>query len=432
MNQAVGLTWLTLRGCVLALVLLQPLTALAVSRSSFTFEQLVRIAFSQNLGLKIEQQQGAANSADEAAAFRRMLPSMSLSSGRSQSLQNTVDPGSELTSYSSSVVIAQPLYQPSLWASWQKSKLSKQRADQTLEKQKQTLMWQLKRAWFTLLQEKILNHEASESLARLQQHKKNAEAFYESGKIWRNDVLQAYVRVSRGEQDLFAANNRLTLAKSAINLLLNRSVTLPLEPKGEMTWQAFDKPFSGLLKQAISNRLELKQGKIDVELAKKDREIAESKLKPTVNFSLSTGATSQHFDYDRAATETVASLNLSWNFWQWGQTNQEINAADARVQVQNLTLQQQRSIILSEVQSAYLTVMESKKSLAVSEQALKQAEENFRVSQIRYKEQLGSSNDVLDAQDLLTQTKTSRVSAMSRYLIAIAELDLAVGAEVVF
>jgi outer membrane protein TolC len=74
--------------------------------------------------------------------------------------------------------------------------------------------------------------------------------------------------------------------------------------------------------------------------------------------------------------------------------------------------------------------MESKKSLAVSEAALKQAQENFRVSQIRYKEQLGSSNDVLDAQDLLTQTKTDRVSALSRYLTAIAELDLAVGVKV--
>ena len=65
--------------------------------------------------------------------------------------------------------------------------------------------------------------------------------------------------------------------------------------------------------------------------------------------------------------------------------------------------------------------------MAVSEQALKQSEENFRVSQIRYKEQLGSSNDVLDAQDLLTQTLIDRVSALSRYLTAIAELDLALG-----
>ncbi len=402
----------------------------AAQQNAFTFEQLVKAAFKQNLGLKIEYQQTSVQNHNEAAAFRKLLPSASFSTGRSETLHSTEGEENERTSYSSSIAISQAVYQPALWAGWKKSGLSRTRAEQVLQKKQQSLLFEVKNAWYKLLEEQILNKEAKASLTRLNQHKKNAEAFYRSGKIWRNDVLQAHVRVARGEQDVFAANNRLELAQSRINLILDRQITLPIDPRGKLSWVPFDLPLNALLKKSLHNRLELKQGQVDIELAKQDVILADAKLKPSVTFRVSTGASSEHFGYNRSTTETVAALNLSWNFWQWGQTNREIDAARAKVQVQHFTLAQQKAAIQAEVQRVYLTVVESQKSFSVAEQALKQAQENFKVSQIRYKEQLGSSNDVLDAQDLLTQTRNDRTSALSRYLTAIAELNLATGNEV--
>ena len=69
----------------------------------------------------------------------------------------------------------------------------------------------------------------------------------------------------------------------------------------------------------------------------------------------------------------MASLTLRWDFWQWGQTNREVASARANVQVQHLSLAQLKAAVMAEVQSAYLTVVESQKSFKVSEQALSQA-----------------------------------------------------------
>jgi outer membrane protein len=405
-------------------------SAFGAQQGVFTFEQLVKMAFRKNLGLKIEVEQSKSQKASEAAAFRKLLPLATFTSGRTETLHNTEEEERETTRYSSGLKLSQPIYQPALWASWKKSTLSRTKADYVLQKKQQSLLFEVKKAWFKVLEEQILNKEARASLVRLRQHQKNAEAFFRSGKIWRNDVLQAHVRVARGEQDVFAASNRLELAKSQINLIVDRLVTMPVDPRGELSWLPFNKALAGLFKEALLNRLELKQGQVDIDLAKQDVALADAKLKPTVNFSISTGASSEHFGYNRSSTETVAAINLSWNFWQWGQTNREVDAAQAKLQVQHLTLAQQKSSILAEVQRAYLTVTESQKSLGVTEKALIQAQENFKVSQIRYKEQLGSSNDVLDAQDLLTQTRNDRTSALSRYLTAIAELNLAIGDEV--
>ncbi len=400
--------------------------------ANLSFKQLTAIAFQQNLDLQIKEKQAQGQMAGEDIAFTELLPSMSLTSGRFQTLQNTVSPAEEQTSYATSVVLSQPIYQPTIWANWRKSQLRNARADSSLSKQRQSLMFQLKQAWYNLLKEQVLHNEAVDSLARLKQHRKNAQEFYSAGKIWRNDVLQAHVRVSKGEQDIYAAQNRLALAKSTINILMNRDLMTPFNPQGQMQHIAFTSNFKSLLKQALVNRLELKQSEIDIELATKDLEIAEAQLWPTVSLSLSSGVSANGADYNPAALETTVSLNMSWNFWQWGQTNKAIDAAELDLSIEKLRAEQQKVLVMSQVQSAFLTVMEAQKSLNVSEQALKQAEENFRVSEIRYKEQLGSSNDVLDAQDLLTSTKITRVSALSRYLTALAELDLAIGAPVTF
>jgi outer membrane protein len=414
------------RVLLLTIVIMQSALS-AEPEVNFTFEKLLKQAFEKNLGLKIEIEKTHQQKASEQAAFRRLLPLASISSGRSETLYDSQSQEGELTSYSSSVTISQPLYQPALWANWKKSELNKNNADYSLLRKQQSLLFEVKKAWFKLLEEQLLYSETQASLLRLQQHQKNAEAFYRNGKIWRNDVLQAQVRVAKGEQDMFASSNRVTLAKSTINLILDREVTSALSPQGRLTWISFTKTLKPLFSQATNDRIELKQSQVGINLAKQDVALASAKLKPTANFTLTSGAYSEHFGYQRSVKDTVASLTLRWDFWQWGQTNREVASARANVQVQHLSLAQLKAAVMAEVQSAYLTVVESQKSFKVSEQALSQAKENYKVSLIRYTEQLGSSTDVLDAQDLLTQTRNSRTSALARYLTAIAELNLATG-----
>jgi len=411
-----------------ALFLLKsPLLWAESSQELVTFDQIARIAFEQNLGLRIEKQKRQTELENKDATFKNLLPSLSLSSSISDVLDNSASSSNEITSFSTSLVLQQSVYQPALYASWKRSELTLEKADQTLRRQAELLLFELKKAWYSLLKEQILYTESEKSLARLKQHKKNAEAFYRNGEIWRNDLLQAQVRVARGEQELFSAKNRLLLARSQINLILNRSLDTDLKTQAQLIQIDFNTPLETLNELAISNRLDLKQNQTDISIAKKDSDIARAGYKPSVNFTLSTGLSSTEFNYDPSTSETTAALNLSWNFWQFGQARKEVAAAESKLRVARLQKEQKSAEILLEVRTAYLAVKESEHSLAVSEQALVQSNENFRISQIRYKEQLGSSNDVLDAQDLLTQTETDRITALSQYLTAIAELNLAVG-----
>jgi outer membrane protein TolC len=90
-----------------------------------------------------------------------------------------------------------------------------------------------------------------------------------------------------------------------------------------------------------------------------------------------------------------------------------------------LTHEQDRATF--EVKAAYLMVRESEKQVFVAQKAIEQAEENFRLNTERYKEQVGTSTDVLDAQTLLTKTKSDYVNALGDYYINQARLERAMG-----
>jgi outer membrane protein TolC len=69
----------------------------------------------------------------------------------------------------------------------------------------------------------------------------------------------------------------------------------------------------------------------------------------------------------------------------------------------------------------------ARERISVSEAAIQQSEENLRINKERYKERVGIASEVLDAQTLVTQTKTEYYRALYDYQTAMARLQNARG-----
>ena len=80
-----------------------------------------------------------------------------------------------------------------------------------------------------------------------------------------------------------------------------------------------------------------------------------------------------------------------------------------------------------EVKDAYLSLREAEKNIQVAETAVVQAEENFRMNEERYKQQVATATDVFVAETLLTQARTNYFNALSDHNIAWARLERAMG-----
>lgn len=63
----------------------------------------------------------------------------------------------------------------------------------------------------------------------------------------------------------------------------------------------------------------------------------------------------------------------------------------------------------------------------MTEKAIIQSEENLRINNDRYLEKVGTATEVIDAQTLLTQTRTAYFHSVYDYQLATARVKRALG-----
>lgn len=398
--------------------------------SSLTLDKALEIALQDNLGLQVKQVQLLGKQASSTASFREMLPTLSVSSSRTDILRNTTAYGSQAESFNTTLTLSQPIYRGGAqWSGWQSAETQRNQAKLDLIHTARTLIKNVKGGWYALLEKQVLLKEAQAALERLHQHEKNAQAFFKEGRMWRNEVLQANVKVAQGEQNLITAQNQVELAKAELNRLMRRSLDHPLKPEGELTWVPMEWTLEEAYAHAQKHRTDLEKARLDIQVGKLTEVSTASGTLPMVDFTGTYGIEAPESDYHKNDATLTAILSMSWTAWDWGKNSQQLLAAKANTARNQLTYDDQLQSVLLETRKAFLTAKESALKVEVLKKSLQQAKENYRVNQIRYREQLGSATDVLDAMDLLTTTSNTHTSAIAAYLTAQAALDLAVGKE---
>ena len=118
---------------------------------------------------------------------------------------------------------------------------------------------------------------------------------------------------------------------------------------------------------------------------------------------------------------------LQWHAFEGGRVRAQVSEAKISQQKALDTLQQQRDRVTLEVKEAVITLLEAEQKIRVAEKAIAQAEENFRISQERYRTQIATSTEVVDAEALLTQARTNYFNAIYDYHLAAFALKKATG-----
>jgi outer membrane protein TolC len=120
-------------------------------------------------------------------------------------------------------------------------------------------------------------------------------------------------------------------------------------------------------------------------------------------------------------------ITLSWDIWNWGNTNAQTIEAQQTVVQTRTTYDQIKDAIELEVNQNYLSLIYAGQKVDVSKITIEQAEENYRSTQDKYSQQLATSTDLIDAENSLLQAKTNYMNAMIDYVLGKARLEKSVG-----
>lgn len=326
----------------------------------------------------------------------------------------------------------QPLFSGgAILANYQASRIGEDVARLEETARVQDIVQDVKIAYFNILRTQKIHEAARQSVAMLKAHRDVAENYFKVGMIPKNDLLYAEVELANGNQALVRAQNAVDLAKSRFNTILRRDISTPVEVLDILTYQPLKQSFEECLSVARQMRPELKISSLKAQQAGKFVLVSQSEYYPALSLignyaRFGEEASVRGSDFKDAESWYVMAV-ANWNFWEWGRTKFRVDASRAK---ENQAIEASKELndqITLEIKNAYLMLQEAENQIAVSQKLIEQAEENFRISEERYKERVGTSTEVLDAQTLLTRAKSEYANALGDYNINDARLQRAMG-----
>jgi len=295
---------------------------------------------------------------------------------------------------------------------------------QFYEARQRDVALQVIEAYFGILEAGKLIVAAQEEVLQVEQHRRVAQALFEEGVVTRNDVLQADVRLAAARQNLLITQNRRENIWLQLNFLTGAEQTYraDLDEKASMTTAGESTPDEN---SALVRRHELQALRLGIEAS--EAEVRENRS----NFfpELYTRMALDYVQNDKVREQTImsATIGLKVNLFDgYASTSAREKAVRSRSKSQD-NLRQAESQVRLEVATTKNDVQVAKERIIVAETAIRQSEENLRINRERYQERVGTATEVLDAQTLLTQTKTDYYRAFFDQQVALARMQRAVG-----
>jgi len=295
---------------------------------------------------------------------------------------------------------------------------------QLFEARQRDVSLQVIEAYFGILEASKLVAAAQEEVVQVEQHRRVAQALYEEGSVTRNDVLQADVRLAAARQKLLVSQNRRENLWLQLNFLTGagQSYRADLDEQATMAAAGEGHPDEA---GAITRRHELQALRLGIEASEAEVRENRSNFYP----ELYTRLALDYVQNDKVREQAIMSafIGIKVNLFDgYASTSARQKAVNSRSRSQDI-LRQAESQVRLEVATAKNDVQVARERISVAETAIRQSEENLRINRERYQERVGTATEVLDAQTLLTQTKTDYYRALFDQQVALARMQRAVG-----
>ena len=293
---------------------------------------------------------------------------------------------------------------------------------------KNSLTYDVKKAYYTVLQAEQLYNTAKEGLATLEEHYKEATAYYNAGIVTKVDVSRADAKRSEMKQKVIAAENGVNLAKSALMFVIGEDINREFEIENKNSMKDINCSNEECVNKAFENRKEIKQIETKIKMAEYGIKIAKSEKRPIIAITGEIGEiTNKPFQKNNDEIEWQVGLVGSYTIFDGGSSSGKVRESKSSLEQAKQGKELIRKGIEIEVKQAYLNLKSALESIESAKKAVINSEETASLATAGYKAGLSSSIEVLDGNMALIQAKNSYIMALNQYNMAVAQLEKAIG-----
>ena len=280
---------------------------------------------------------------------------------------------------------------------------------------------------FSLYREQeVLSRNIEESERRLH----DIRRMKEEGLITNNDVLRSEMQLTDDRLSLQRTQNDLVLASQHLDILLGLRETLLIRPDTAILHRPIElESYETYIGEAYAGDPDLKRLRMQTELARNDVALARSAIRPDVSLYASNTLA-------RPVARTMEDLyNNTWNVGlsvsvplsALYKGRHKVRESRVAVDVRRNAEEQQMQRIRVNVRTAFLRHREAVQQVEALQLSARQAQENYRIMQNRYMNQLAILTDLLDANSVRLDVELQLTAARTRVIYTYYQLQRAIG-----
>lgn len=289
------------------------------------------------------------------------------------------------------------------------------------------VIYNVKVAYYGLLQARKNRDVAQETVTQMQMHLDQANGYFEVHLKSRLDVTTAEMNLGSAKLSLIQAEDAISIAIATLNnaIGIDTATMAEYDIEDNMSYTREELDFDGLVEQALKNRPDYLAEMFRIKSLTKSIELADKGFFPSVNGTGSYSLAGSEFPLNR---EWNLGVNVTLPIFSGFATTNQIREANANLNAEKANAELVKQQIILDVKQAIIKVKQAEKTIPVTELTEAHAAENLELANGRYQAGVGNMTEVSDAQASYISAKNARINALYNYRVARAALDKSIGA----
>lgn len=283
--------------------------------------------------------------------------------------------------------------------------------------QQDELVYETDKSYYVYLSVKAKVQLAKEYQSLLKELVTVVNNGFELGMTNKNELLKVQVKYNDATLQLQQAETGLKLTQMSLNRVIGLNLSTQLEISDSIDSYIFD--INKLSAAQVDNRKELQLMQNQAELAEQNIKLVRGDYLPTAGVTVGYNQTIIAFeninDYNQGGLNAMGSINIP--ITTFGERKGKVAVAKADYNIKQLELQQAKDYLQLEIEQARLNYVDAYTRVELSLEALRQADENMRISDDNYSLGMETIVNLLEAKAEWQNANSNKIDAITDFKV---------------
>jgi outer membrane protein TolC len=245
------------------------------------------------------------------------------------------------------------------------------------------------------------------------------------------DVIKAQIQVEQRQRDVQDAALAADKARIALAVLIFPDFRQDFTVVDDMDHPASLPDFPAIQGMASNNNPDIRAAQAAIQQQRYELSSARAGFLPALSFDYFFGINANQFaihdpDHNNLLG-SAAQVQMTVPIWTWGATRSRVRQARLRLQQARVDLTATQRELLGNLHSFFLEAQAAAAQLASLRRSVDLSQDNVRLTVLRYQAGESTAQEVVDAETGLVQARGAYDDGLSRYRIALANLQTLTG-----